>query len=34
VAVDATQRIAGEPISQEEMERIRQRGFKSSQVVY
>ena len=34
VAVDATQKIAGEPISQEEMDRIRARGFKQSRVVY
>ena len=33
VAVDATQR-QGQPISQEEFERIQSRGFKNSQVVY
>jgi hypothetical protein len=34
VAVDATQRIIGQPISQEEMEVRRREGFKQSQVVY
>lgn len=32
--MDAVERIAGPPISHEEMERIRNQGMKSSQVVY